>query len=137
MRISYLNLKKIQQMITGIGTDIIEIPRIAKSLEKYGERFAKRVFTPTEIEYCESYKLNKDLHYAVRFAAKESFSKAVGTGLTDGFKLTEIGIRNDANGKPVVELSGGMLERYGNLKIHVSLSHTDTNAIAYVVLEEV
>ena len=123
-------------MIIGIGTDIIEVERIAGSIEKYGERFMKKIFTETEIEYCESFKKNKYLHYAARFAAKESFSKAIGTGLTRGFKFTEIGIRNEKSGRPVVELSGNMAEKWGSYKIHISLSHTEGNAIAYIIMEE-
>jgi holo-[acyl-carrier protein] synthase len=123
-------------MIIGIGTDIIEIPRIAQSLEKYGNRFINRIFTPTEIDYCESFKVNKELHYAVRFAAKESFSKAIGTGITSGFKLKEVGIINDEAGKPEIQLFGGLAEKYGKYKIQVSLSHTDTNALAFIVIEE-
>ena len=122
-------------MIIGIGTDIIEIERIARSTEQYGDRFIKRIYTETEINYCESFKDKKALHYAARFAAKEAFSKAIGTGITDGFKFKEIGIRNEMNGKPIVELLGGLKEKWGDCKIHVSLSHTEGNAVAYVVME--
>ncbi len=123
-------------MIFGIGTDIIEISRIAGSIEKYGERFLNKVFTQTEQDYCESFAKNKYLHYAARFAAKESFSKAIGTGLTQGFKFTDIGIRNESSGKPVVELYSGLLEKWGKYKVHISLSHTEGNAIAYLIMEQ-
>ncbi len=76
------------------------------------------------------------MHYAARFAAKESFSKAIGTGITKGFKFKEFGIENEPSGKPNCVLSGGALEKYGHLKFHVSLSHTDNNAVAFIVLEE-
>ncbi|MBI5325153.1 MAG: holo-ACP synthase [Ignavibacteriae bacterium] len=122
-------------MIIGIGTDIIEIERIANSVGNYGDRFIKRIFTETEIEYCEQFKEKKALHYAARFAAKEAFSKAIGTGITEGFKFKEIGIRNEKNGKPLVELNGGLKEKYGDCIVHVSLSHTEGNAVAYVVME--
>jgi holo-[acyl-carrier protein] synthase len=122
-------------MITGIGTDIIEIGRIKEAIEQYGERFLKRIFTETEIKYCESFNETKYLHYAARFAAKESFSKAIGTGLTQGFKFKEIGIDNEDNGKPFVVLSGALKEKWGMYKIHISLSHTDGNALAYLVIE--
>ncbi len=123
-------------MIIGIGTDIIEIERIAHSAEQYGDRFIKRIYTETEIEYCETFNDKKALHYAARFAAKEAFSKAIGTGITDGFKFKEIGIKNEKNGKPVVELNGSLKEKYGDCKIYVSLSHTEGNAVAYVVMEK-
>jgi holo-[acyl-carrier protein] synthase len=123
-------------MIIGIGTDIIEVDRIQSSIEKYGERFLKRIFTETEIEYCESFKGTKYLHYAARFAAKESFSKAIGTGITRGFKFKEISIRNERSGKPTVELAGDLLENWGKYRIFVSLTHTKDNAVAYLIIEE-
>jgi holo-[acyl-carrier protein] synthase len=123
-------------MIIGIGTDIIEITRIADSIEKYGERFKNRIFTQSEQDYCESFKANKYLHYAARFAAKEAFSKAIGTGITQGFKFNEIWVRNEKSGEPKIELGGVLAERYGKYRIHISLSHTVGNAVAYVVVEE-
>ena len=75
------------------------------------------------------------MHYAARFAAKEAFSKAIGTGITEGFKFKEIGIRNEENGKPLVELQGGLKEKWGDCLVHVSLSHTEGNAVAYIVME--
>jgi holo-[acyl-carrier protein] synthase len=123
-------------MIIGIGTDIIEVSRIRSSIEKYGERFLKRIFTETEINYCESFKGTQFLHYAARFAAKESFSKAIGTGITKGFKFKEIGIKNERSGKPIVELSGGLLKKWGNYNIFISLTHTEENAVAYLLIEE-
>lgn len=122
-------------MIFGIGTDIIEVNRIEESIKKYGERFLNRVFTPIEIEYCDQFKENKYLHYAARFAAKESFSKAIGTGITQGFKFNEIEVQNQKDGKPFIVLYGGLLEKWGKFKIEVSLSHTNSNAVAYLVME--
>ena len=124
-------------MIYGIGTDLCEVIRIKQSIDKYGEKFVKRVFTPTEIEYCEIYKENKFVHYAARFAAKEAFSKAIGTGFTEGFKLNEVGIVNEISGNPKIELLGSLKVKYSHLKIHISLSHTDQNAHAYLILESI
>lgn len=121
--------------IIGIGTDITDVARIKRAYEDYGERFLKRVFTPTEVEYCERFGSTKFLHYAARFAAKEAFSKAIGTGIRDGFTLHSVGIRNEASGKPVVELHGVMLERWGAYVVHVSLSHTAEVALAVIVIE--
>ncbi len=123
-------------MIYGIGTDIVDVERIKQAIENYGQRFLSRIYTNTEQEYSESFNDKKYVHYAARFAAKESFSKAIGTGITRGFKFREAGIKNESNGKPTMILEGEMLERYGKLKIHVSLSHTDTNAIAYIIIEQ-
>ncbi len=123
-------------MIFGIGTDIIEVERIKSAIEKYGDRFLKRIFTETEIEYCEQFNDKKYLHYAARFAVKESFSKAIGTGLTQGFKFAEIGIVNEPSGKPIVVLDGGLKEKYGSYSTEVSISHTEANAVAFVVMSD-
>lgn len=123
-------------MIRGIGIDLIEVDRIQKAIENYGERFLKRVFTQTEIQYCETFNENKYIHYAARFAVKEAFSKALGTGLTSGFKFNNIGIRNETNGFPTIELFDIMKEKYSVYRINVSLSHIKNFAVAIVIIEE-
>ena len=123
-------------MIIGIGTDIVQVERIKNAIEKYGKRFLNRLYTETEIEYCESWGENKWVHYAARFAAKESFSKAVGTGITKGFKFKEISIKNIKTGEPIVILDGELKKKYGHYDLKVSLSHTDDNAIAYVIMQK-
>lgn len=122
-------------MIYGIGHDLVETARIKSAIEKLGDRFKNKVFTKTEQDYCEQYKLNDYLHYAARFAAKEAFSKAIGTGLSDGFKFTEIGVENQKSGQPKLVLTGSMHEKYGHLNIHITLSHSESNAVAVVILE--
>lgn len=122
-------------MIYGIGADIVETDRIKNIIEKFGKKFIDRLYTELEQQYCESFNDTKYVHYAVRFAAKESFSKAIGTGLTQGFKFKEISIKNEENGRPVIILDGGLKEKYGHLKSFVSLSHTDNNSLAYIILE--
>lgn len=123
-------------MIIGIGTDIIEIDRIRDTLEQYGERFRNKLFTQVEIDYCEQYKVKKYAHYAARFAAKEAFSKAIGTGFARGFKFKEIYIENLKTGEPILKLDGSLKEKYGENEIKVSLSHTNKNAIAYLTMEQ-
>lgn len=123
-------------MITGVGTDIVDVARIENSANEYGERFLRRVFTPVEIEYCERFGATKFLHYAARFAAKEAFSKAIGTGMRDGMAFNLVGVRNEISGKPVLDLHGAMAERWSNHVIHLTLSHTATVAVAVVVIEE-
>ena len=123
-------------MIIGIGTDIIEVERVKSVIDKYGIRFLTRVFTQLEQEYCEMFGDKKYLHYAARFAAKESFSKAIGTGITEGFKFNEVGIINNNNGKPDLVLTGLLFDKYSQYKTTVSLSHTDNYAVAYVIMEE-
>lgn len=122
-------------MIYGIGNDIIAIERIKGSIDKYGERFLHKVFTNTEIEYSQQFGQKQFGHLAARFAVKESFSKAIGTGFSQGFKLNEVGVVNEQSGKPSIELSGRLLDLYGQYTIHVSISHSDEYAIAMVVLE--
>lgn len=124
-------------MIYGIGTDIIETSRIQSAVEKYGDRFLSRIYTPLEIEYCNSFNDTRFVQFAARFAAKESFSKAIGTGITQGFKFKEISIQNLESGKPEVILDGELKNKYGHLKIHISLSHSDTNSVAFLILENV
>lgn len=123
-------------MIFGIGIDIIDIDRIKKAIDKYGDRFINRIFTENEKKYCEAFKDTKYLHYSARFAAKESFSKAIGTGITQGFKFKEVGIENLKNGKPILVLDGELKKRWSDFNMHVSLSHTDNTSIAIVILEK-
>jgi len=121
-------------MVVGIGTDIVEIIRIQNSYDKYGERFLKKVFTPTEIEYCEQFGAKKFLNYSARFAAKEAFSKAIGTGFSQGFKFLEVGVRNEKSGKPFFELTGSAFEKYKDFVFELSLSHSDNYSVAFVVM---
>ena len=130
-----LSLKKNQFMIIGIGTDIVEVARIAKSIEKAA--FKKKVFSETEIVYCET-KKNKAESFAARFAAKEAFFKALGTGWRDGMAFNEVVISNDTLGKPSLNVVGktARIIAKKNIKtIHVSLSHTREIALATVILE--
>jgi holo-[acyl-carrier protein] synthase len=122
-------------MIIGIGTDIIEVDRVARAISK--EAFKKKVFSEREIAYCESQK--KEESFAARFAAKEAFFKALGTGWRDGMGITEVEILNDELGKPEIFLSGKakeVFEQKGGTHIHLSLSHIKTQAIAFVILEQ-
>ncbi|NLR61192.1 holo-ACP synthase [Chitinophaga polysaccharea] len=124
-------------MIIGIGTDIVEVPRVAAKLAK-GEGFRNLVFTPYEITYCEKQAAPAD-SYAARFAAKEAVLKAMGTGWGNGgINFDEIEIRNDEAGKPEVYLIGkgaAMYATMGIRKIWVSLSHEKSAAVAMVIIE--
>lgn len=124
-------------MIYGIGHDIVETERIKGSIERLGDRFKRKIYTNLEKEYCDKFNEKAHLHYAARFAAKEAFSKAIGTGLRDGFKFTEVGVKNLPSGQPEIILTGGMKEKYGHLKSNLTISHTDNNAVAIVILEQV
>lgn len=124
-------------MIIGIGIDIIEVERIAVAIERYGEQFLRRIYTDQERQYCEQAPSNRLLHYAARFAAKEAFSKAIGTGITTGFRFRDCSVVNLPSGQPTIALGGELFQRWGQHRIHLSLSHTRTYAVACVVIEVV
>ena len=124
-------------MIAGIGIDIIEVDRIAEKIEK-NSGFKELVFSEKEIAYCES-KTHKNEHYAARFAAKEAFFKALGTGWLNGTSFNEIEITNDEHGKPSIALLGETSHVVNALRlanIMVSLTHIKTTASAIVVIEK-
>ena len=124
-------------MITGIGIDLIEVDRVAEKVNKESG-FRELVFSQREIEYCES-KANKFEHYAARFAAKEAFLKALGTGWAAGTSFNEIEIVHDPNSQPKIELRGTTAATVGlgtNAKIFVSLSHVKASATALVIIEQ-
>lgn len=123
-------------MIIGIGTDIVDISRIAKLLNA-GKHFAEKVFSQREIAYASS-KASPAQSFAARFAAKEAFMKAIGTGWDQGVSWKNIEVLNNSSGKPELVISGQSLALLKALKIdkmHLSLSHERDYAIAYVVLE--
>jgi holo-[acyl-carrier protein] synthase len=122
-------------MIVGMGIDLAEIDRIDRMLEDYGEQFERKVFTPEEIAYCRRFVYRRGEHYAVRFAAKEAFAKAIGTGIRMGFRWQDVGVTRRPGGRPEIRLAGGMLERYGHLRIHLTLTHSRDTAAAFVVIE--
>ncbi len=122
-------------MIIGIGTDIIQTARIAKGMESSG--FREKIFSENEISYCEK-KANSVESYAARFAAKEAFFKALGTGWRGGMAFNEVEVVNDELGKPSIQLLGETRNIVGKREInniHVSLSHVKEMAIATVILE--
>ena len=125
--------------IFGIGTDIVNIKRMEKSLKKYGLKFKNKIFSKKEILYCEK-KKNPSSYYAKRFAAKEAFSKALGTGIRKGISLKNIEISNNSKGKPYILLRGDLSKflkkKIKNKKydIHLSLSDDKPWAQATVII---
>lgn len=122
-------------MILGIGTDIVEINRIRRAVAK--EHFKRRVFTDTEINYCESRGQSFAASYAARFAAKEAFFKALGTGIITALK--EVEVVNNLRGQPEIFLYGdtkSLAQENGVDKIFLSISHSREYATAVVVIEE-
>jgi holo-[acyl-carrier protein] synthase len=123
-------------MIKGIGVDLVEIARVQKLIEQ-DTGFAERIFTETEIAYCEG-KFSKAQHYAARFTAKEAFFKALGTGFRDGMSWQDVEVKNDALGKPQLHLAAVALQQFKKRKLKkatLSLSHTRDMAVALVVIE--
>ncbi len=121
--------------VIGIGTDITECLRIARMIERHGDLFINRVYTPEEARYCQSRKAATQ-HFAGRWAAKEAILKALGTGWVRGISWRDIEIRNEPGGRPIVAVGGGtreVVERLGIGKLLVSISHCHTHATAYAI----
>jgi holo-[acyl-carrier protein] synthase len=125
-------------MILGLGTDITEVPRIARSIERFGERFLQRVYTPGEIAYCLARRRSGAQSFAARFAAKEAGAKALGTGISRGVNWLELEVTRAPGHAPQLRLSGRAAARarqLGVTRISLSLTHTAETALAIVVME--
>ena len=128
-------------MIIGIGSDLIDIRRIERTLERYGQRFIGRVFTPVEVRRSERRK-QRAASYAKRFAAKEACAKALGTGLSHGVFWRDMGVVNLPSGKPTMSLTGGAAERLAAIvpdgnraEIHLTITDDFPLAQAFVIIE--
>jgi holo-[acyl-carrier protein] synthase len=125
-------------MIIGTGIDIIEIPRVEGVIERWGERFLRRIYNKVERAYCEKKGPSKYRSYAARFAAKEAFLKALGTGLSQGFAWQDCWVVSEPSGKPGLEVSANAkkrMEKLGASRCTLSLSHSKDLAVAMVILE--
>ena len=125
-------------MIIGIGSDIVDIKRIEKTINKYGNRFINRCFTKNEIEKSEKRK-NRIASYAKRYAAKEACSKALGTGLAQGVYWKDISVNNNKFGKPIIILKGNAKKKLEQLipknkTPSVNLTLTDESYLAYAMV---
>ncbi len=121
--------------ILGLGTDIVECLRIAQMIERHGELFVTRVYTPHEIEYCSSRK-SATQHFAGRWAAKEAVLKAIGTGWIRGITWRDVEVRNQPSGKPLIALAGGAreaCEKQRIAQILISISHCRCHATATAI----
>lgn len=119
-------------MIKGIGTDILEVHRFKKLMLKHPERFLSRLFTEKEQQYCKKYK-DCERHFTGRFAAKEAVAKALGCGFGAQLRFKDISIVNNELGKPIVELSDEVKERFDDPKIEISVSHCQSFATATAI----
>ncbi|EQB02973.1 4'-phosphopantetheinyl transferase [Sphingobium quisquiliarum P25] len=131
-------------MIIGLGSDLCNIERIQNSLDRYGERFERRVFTEIERAKAARRPFTRAGTFAKRFAAKEAFSKAVGTGFNQGVFMKDIGVVNRPGGAPTLELTGGALVRLNAMipadhapLIHLTLTDDHPWAQAFVIIEAV
>ena len=123
--------------VVGIGVDLVECERIQHSLDRFGDRFLKRVFTEGEIAYSSSMKFPAR-HLAARFAAKEAVSKAFGTGIGKSMGWRDIDVQKKETGEPFLVLNGGaedLAKKRGVTNALITLSHTDHHAMAMIVLE--
>lgn len=125
-------------MIIGVGTDLLDIRRIERTLERFGERFCARVFSDVERARCDE-RANRSARYALRYAAKEACSKALGTGFRQGVFWREIGVDNLPSGKPFLTLSGGARRRLDeltpeNMTAEIELSLTDEYPFAHAMV---
>ncbi|MGO8690583.1 MAG: holo-ACP synthase [Thermoguttaceae bacterium] len=121
--------------VLGIGTDITECLRIARMIERHGELFIDRVYTPEEVRYCQSRRQSTQ-HFTGRWAAKEAVLKALGTGWRRGISWRDVEIRNEPGGRPVVALRGGLrdlVQQLGVVELLVSISHCRSHATAYAI----
>jgi holo-[acyl-carrier protein] synthase len=124
-------------MIYGIGVDLVHIPRMERVINRWGDRFVKRVFTSDEAEICYK-RAHPPAAFALRFAAKEAFSKAIGLGMKKGILWRDVEVFNNPDGKPGVRLHGKsceISERQRISGIHLSLSDEGDYGVAMVVLE--
>ena len=125
-------------MILGTGIDLAEVSRIRESIERFGDRFLHRVYTPHEIAYSSS-KANKYERYAARFAAKEAGMKALGTGWAEGVHWTDVEVVNESNGRPSLILHNRAAEvakQRGIRALALSLTHTANYGLATVIAED-
>ena len=130
-------------MILGIGNDIIDIKRIERTLERYGDRFVERLFTDIERQKSER-RRNRAASYAKRFAAKEACSKALGTGMRQGVFWRDMGVVNLRSGQPTMALTGGAAKRLTQMtpqgmqaQIHLTITDDDPHAQAIVIISAI
>ncbi|MGD1211335.1 MAG: holo-ACP synthase [Candidatus Acidiferrales bacterium] len=124
-------------MIVGLGLDIAEVDRIEAAIRRHGAPFLERLYTPSEVAYCESYK-DKFERYAARFAAKEAAMKALGTGWSRGVRWRDIEVAREPSGKPTIRLEGvaqQIAQRMGVKNISLSITHSGNLALAQVIFE--
>jgi len=124
-------------MIVGTGIDLVAIDRIARAIQRHGQPFLDRIFTPAEQAYCSASRASAE-RFAARFAAKEALAKALGTGIASGINWTDLEVARSPDGQPRALLHRAAADRAHALSVtavHLSLSHDRTHAVAQAILE--
>ena len=124
-------------MILGTGVDIAEVARVRETIERFGERFLKRIYTEGEVRYCKR-RARRFESYAARFAAKEAGMKALGTGWSRGVRWRDIEVVRPKGQRPTIQFHGeaaAVAARLGTKNVALSLTHTSEEALAHVILE--
>lgn len=124
-------------MVVGLGIDLIEVERVARSTERYGDRFLRRIYHPRELEQTRGDRVQ---YLAARFAVKEALFKALGTGWAQGIRWVDVEVQNLASGQPILILHGAAAEHaraLGADRTHVTITHTAGHAAAVVILESI
>jgi holo-[acyl-carrier protein] synthase len=121
--------------VFGVGVDLVNVCRLREVLERHPERFRARIFTESEVTFCETLG-DKYPSYAGRFAAKEAFSKALGTGLRGAIGWNEIEVLDNEKTRPTIRVTGRAAAILGSRKVHLSISHLSDYATAVVVIED-
>jgi holo-[acyl-carrier protein] synthase len=121
-------------VVDGLGIDVVEIARVGRIVDAWGEHFLRKVFTDREIAYARSRK-NSMHHIAARFAVKEAVAKAVATGWGGGFRWKDVEVENDPAGKPSVVLGGRLGEHLRGANVQISISHSDTVVVGVAIVE--
>ena len=121
-------------MIEGVGIDVVEVPRMARTIGEWGEAFLEKIFTVRELSYSQARK-DPTHHFAARFAVKEAVAKALSTGWASGFRWKDVEVENNASGKPSVVLYGRVGELLKDSKVFVSISHSEHVVVACAIIE--
>jgi holo-[acyl-carrier protein] synthase len=121
-------------VVEGIGIDIVEIVRMEKAVDQWGNAFLERIFTPNELAYAKS-KALPGQHLAGRFAVKEAVAKALASGWSGGFRWKDVEVENDPSGKPAVAVHGAVKVALGDRRLLISISHSGAVAVACAIIE--
>jgi len=123
----------VKQLVAGVGIDIIEVDRIRRAIDRWGQRFLERVYTPGEIRYCQA-RARPEISFAARFAAKEAAMKALGRGPKGGVRWKSLEVVNRPSGAPVIRPGRQLQQLLGKRSLLISLTHTHRQAMATALL---